>query len=146
MGRRDEGTIAAGAGEDDVAGDGERVQHGHARVQQMPGGERALNLIGGSVGGGPGSGIRRLEQLYGERRVIPSDPVVAFLDALIEDYADEWLTKAMFHYRWAFAADADKAAKVLPLASATKNSSTDGPAIQRIAAEKAPGTSRGLFC
>jgi glutathione S-transferase len=59
--------------------------------------------------------IRRLEQLFGERRVIHPDPVVAFLDALIEDYADEWLTKAMFHYRWAYSPDARKASEILPL-------------------------------
>jgi glutathione S-transferase len=58
--------------------------------------------------------IRRLDATYPERRVIPSDPALAFLDALLEDYADEWLTKAMFHYRWAFAADVAKAAAVLP--------------------------------
>jgi glutathione S-transferase len=59
--------------------------------------------------------IRRLEERYSERRVIHPDPVVAFLDALIEDYADEWLTKAMFHYRWAYPADVHKASWVLPL-------------------------------
>src|SRR5438093_11090712 len=48
--------------------------------------------------------IRRLERMYAARAVIPPDPVMAFLDALLEDYADEWLTKAMFHYRWAFPA------------------------------------------
>jgi glutathione S-transferase len=58
--------------------------------------------------------IRRLEREYEGRTVIPPDPVLAFLDALLEDYADEWLTKCMFHYRWAFAADVDLAARVLP--------------------------------
>ena len=58
--------------------------------------------------------IRALEREYAGRAVIPADPVVAFLDALLEDYADEWLTKAMFHYRWAFAPDVAKAAAILP--------------------------------
>lgn len=58
--------------------------------------------------------IRRLEADHAGRSVIPSDPVIAFLDELIEDYADEWLTKAMFHYRWAYAEDIDRAARVLP--------------------------------
>ncbi len=43
-----------------------------------------------------------------------ADPVLAFLDALIEDYGDEWVTKCMFHYRWAYAPDIDKAARILP--------------------------------
>jgi glutathione S-transferase len=58
--------------------------------------------------------IRRLEGLVSERSVIPDDPALAFLDALLEDYADEWLTKAMFHYRWAFEADVAQAAAILP--------------------------------
>jgi glutathione S-transferase len=58
--------------------------------------------------------IRRLESTYAGRSVIPSDPLLAFLDALVEDYADEWLTKAMFHYRWAFAPDVAHAAAILP--------------------------------
>jgi glutathione S-transferase len=58
--------------------------------------------------------IRRLERTFPDRRVIPADPALAFLDHLVEDYADEWLTKAMFHYRWAYEADARKAARVLP--------------------------------
>jgi glutathione S-transferase len=63
--------------------------------------------------------IRRLEELESERSVIPTDPVLAFVDALIEDYADEWLTKAMFHYRWAFEPDIRKAAVLLPRCSRT---------------------------
>lgn len=58
--------------------------------------------------------IRRLETLFSARSVLPSDPTLAFLDMLLEDYADEWLTKPMFHYRWAHAADAERAAAVLP--------------------------------
>jgi glutathione S-transferase len=60
--------------------------------------------------------IRELERLApNDRSVIPNDPALAFLDELIEDYADEWLTKAMFHYRWAFAPDVEKASTILPL-------------------------------
>ena len=58
--------------------------------------------------------IRRLEGLYSERSVIPPDPAIAFVDRLLEDYADEWLTKAMFHYRWVYAADIEKAGAILP--------------------------------
>lgn len=59
--------------------------------------------------------IRRFESEFSGRSVIPSDPVIALLDDLLEDFGDEWLTKAMFHYRWAHAADIEKAAAVLPL-------------------------------
>ncbi len=58
--------------------------------------------------------IRRLERAFEGRSVLPPHPVVAFIDYLLEDYADEWLTKAMFHYRWHYAADADKAGDILP--------------------------------
>ena len=57
--------------------------------------------------------IRRLEQDYSGRSVIPENEALRFLDLLIEDYADEWLTKAMFHFRWAFQADADHAGPLL---------------------------------
>jgi glutathione S-transferase len=57
--------------------------------------------------------IRRFERETPERSVIPSDPVVSLLNDLIEDYGDEWLTKAMFHFRWAHQEDAENAAPLL---------------------------------
>ncbi|MEL7541069.1 MAG: glutathione S-transferase N-terminal domain-containing protein, partial [Pseudomonadota bacterium] len=57
--------------------------------------------------------IRRIESEHSGRSVIPTDPVLKFLNALIEDYADEWLTKAMFHFRWAHEADWKNAAPLL---------------------------------
>jgi glutathione S-transferase len=58
--------------------------------------------------------IRRLETEWPDRQVVPPDPVVALVDELLEDFADEWLTKSMFHYRWHYAADIDKAGDILP--------------------------------
>ena len=59
--------------------------------------------------------IRRLEADHVGRSVLPGDPALAFIDYLIEDFADEWCTKYMFHYRWHFEADADNAGTKLPL-------------------------------
>jgi glutathione S-transferase len=58
--------------------------------------------------------IRRFEIEFPDRQAIPADPVLAFLNYLIEDYADEWLTKAMFHYRWHYDADIEMAGTILP--------------------------------
>ncbi len=51
--------------------------------------------------------ILDLEDRHEGRSVIPDDPLAAFFCRLIEDMADEWLTKCVFHYRFAY--DADRA-------------------------------------
>ena len=45
---------------------------------------------------------------------MPSNPVLGFINDLLEDYGDEWLTKAMFHYRWYYQDDITTAGKILP--------------------------------
>jgi glutathione S-transferase len=80
--------------------------------------------------------IRELEELYPGRSVTPPDRALAFIDELIEDYADEWLTKAMFHYRWAFAADVANAAAILPRWSGTNRPESEAVADGKMFAER----------
>ncbi|MFT7649696.1 MAG: glutathione S-transferase [Candidatus Poriferisodalaceae bacterium] len=58
--------------------------------------------------------ITRLEKEYLGRSVVPSDAATAFLDFLLEDFADEWVAKAMYHYRWANEEDTEKSGRLLP--------------------------------
>lgn len=37
--------------------------------------------------------------------LVPDDPVLSFLSALLEEYGDEWGNKWMFSYRWSYPAD-----------------------------------------
>ena len=49
--------------------------------------------------------LEHFEGLQPEPSIHPSDPTLAFLSALIEEYGDEWGNKQMFHYRWTYAPD-----------------------------------------
>ena len=59
--------------------------------------------------------IRRFENEYPNRKLLPEDPALSFINYLLEDFGDEWVTKYMFHYRWYFDEDADNASTLLPL-------------------------------
>jgi hypothetical protein len=61
---------------------------------------------------------------------------MAFVGALLEDYADEWLTKAMFHYRWACAPDSARAAAILPRWSRTNHPELESRALGQSFAER----------
>ena len=55
--------------------------------------------------------IERMEKLYPEPSIHPPDAASAFLSAMIEEYADEWGNKPMFHYRWFYEPDQQSAAE-----------------------------------
>ena len=57
--------------------------------------------------------IEEFETMFPEPAIVPADPALAFLSALIEEYADEWANKYMFHYRWWYDADQVSAAQRL---------------------------------
>ena len=59
--------------------------------------------------------IKRFENEYPDRKLLPDDPALSFVNYLLEDFGDEWVTKYMFHYRWYFDEDADNASTLLPL-------------------------------
>jgi len=45
--------------------------------------------------------IEAVEKQHPQPSIYPTDPVVSFLSALLEEVGDEWGNKWMFHYRWA---------------------------------------------
>jgi glutathione S-transferase len=57
--------------------------------------------------------IERTEALHPEPSIHPADPALAFLSAMIEEYADEWGNKPMFHYRWFYEPDQESAGERL---------------------------------
>jgi glutathione S-transferase len=57
--------------------------------------------------------IETLEAEHPQPSIVPSDPALAFISALIEEYADEWGNKPMFHYRWFYEADQESAGERL---------------------------------
>lgn len=59
--------------------------------------------------------LKHLQRLFPERSLYPDDSVINFFATLLEDFADEWMTKCMFHFRWSREADIKKAGTLLPM-------------------------------
>jgi glutathione S-transferase len=55
--------------------------------------------------------LEAMEAKFPEPSVHPPSPALRFLSELIEEFADEWGNKWMFHYRWAAEADQRSAAE-----------------------------------
>jgi glutathione S-transferase len=80
--------------------------------------------------------LDRLEVELPERALRPRDPALRWVDALLEDYGDEWLSKCMFHYRWAHAADTKKASEYMPFAQQMTMSGATARPFQKGVAER----------
>ncbi len=80
--------------------------------------------------------LDRLETEFPERPLRPRDPALSWIDALIEDYGDEWLSKCMFHYRWSYAPDTKKASAYMPYGQMTTMTPETGLRFERQIAER----------
>ena len=57
--------------------------------------------------------LELLEERHPEPGIHPKDPALHFLSDLLEEYADEWANKLMFHYRWGYVADQKRRSRTL---------------------------------
>jgi glutathione S-transferase len=80
--------------------------------------------------------LDHLEQRYPDRRLRPAHPALRFIDMLLEDYGDEWLSKCMFHYRWSYAPDTKKASAYMPYGQAMQMTREQGDRFEKAIAER----------
>ncbi len=80
--------------------------------------------------------LDHLEKAYAARPLRPADPALRFIDLLIEDYGDEWLSKCMFHYRWSNAPDTKKASAYMPFGRLMHMTREQGDQAEKMIAER----------
>lgn len=71
----------------------------HLGLMQMP----ALELGDGRWMTDTTMIIRWFEDQYPQQRLLPPDPLQAYVCYLLEDWADEWWWRPAMHYRWHYA-------------------------------------------
>ena len=79
----------------------EKLFQAHAKVQLIP----LVFLPDGSACPASTPILESLESSHPDPSFHPSDPTTRFLSELLEEYADEWVNKLMFQYRWGHRAD-----------------------------------------
>ena len=76
--------------------------------------------------------IEEMERRHPEPALQPDDAPRAFLSSLLEEYADEWGNKAMFHFRWT--GDVDQMSAALRIAKAILGPDADATQLEHAAA------------
>ena len=61
--------------------------------------------------------IETIEVVHPLQSIYPEDSRLIFIAALIEEYADEWCSKHLYHYRWSYEADRNLSSKRLAAVS-----------------------------
>lgn len=74
-----------------------------ARAAGWPGGIPVVRMPGGAWAWDTTALLHHLEHRFPEPALLPPDPVQRFLDAALEDFADEWLYRPAVGSRWHFA-------------------------------------------
>ena len=64
------------------------------------------------------------------------DPALAVIDALLEEFGDEWLAKCMFHFRWSKPADTESSSSYLAYATNMTSTIEQGEAFASMFAER----------
>ena len=76
------------------------------------------------------------EDHLGRERLLEMRALRRFIDSLIEDYGDEWLSKCMFHYRWAYAPDTKKASAYMPYGQMMQMTREQGDQFEKMIAQR----------
>jgi glutathione S-transferase len=87
--------------------------------------------------------IERVEAIFPEPSIHPAEPALRFLSELIEEFADEWGNKLMFHHRWF--AEVDIAASAQTLAWLSMPQGAADAVAERARAIRERMTGRGHF-